>query len=284
MPETFNDERHRALFGPDANNLRHGIVQQRITSYMAERLDLPHGDQEFLAALALYHDLGECKAAGSKTGDKDWSLKDALDEEDERSVLEKILDADPHFAKLAPIRARILMTMADAKSERPQTLEGLLFDASERVGYVRTVMAVHSKTPNWAVDLALPSPSPFLDRMLPHERATLQFLFMEVIGRHTTDLHRRHVAETTGHSELDGLVEAMIAENAHRLLPIVEPLTGREYLWRFHDFQHEKFTTNLRQRKPMLGELEIHNQGVDHANLYQANFRNAVEVLRNYVK
>ncbi len=279
QPESFDAVDHLDLFGNDANNLWHGIVQQQIHGYLARRMELSPKDVEFFELLGLYHDLGECIAAGSESGDEDWHTKSAAAEAAEHDLFGRIIYTDPHFAGLGSHRERMLATMHDGKKNPPETLDGLMHDAGERLGYMRTAMNVARRVPPDGSRLSLLPQNELSRVMNDRERGRIKMLYMEVLGQHVFDLHRRHVASGTEHPLLDVVVQSELALQAESMLDVMRPLNKAVSHVNFYRFQHDKAAGKLQATGTSAAQVAEQSDVLAERKL--ANFRASVEILQN---
>ncbi|MFZ1019551.1 MAG: hypothetical protein WAN61_00970 [Minisyncoccia bacterium] len=152
-PENTTNEKWNKLFGADVNNLEHlkltyGLTRQFI-KYLNEKKQLTKEEQENLLLAATVHDWAE-----AITGDLSYYLRTEENEREELIYLEKIIREICGQDEKLFFRMKFVI---DEIVHNKDSKLGKMFNAIEKVGYVRTSIRAYneSKKVNGELKIAL---------------------------------------------------------------------------------------------------------------------------------
>ena len=142
-PENMTNEKWVKLLGADANNLEHLKLTYGTTrafiKYSSKETPLTTEEQEDLLLAATVHDWGE-----AIIGDINYDLKTPQDEIRELEELEKMVK-EMYGEKNSQLSSRV-DTVINNIINGHNTKLGKMFNAIERIGYLRTALHVWKKT------------------------------------------------------------------------------------------------------------------------------------------
>jgi len=238
MPDSYSAEDWQNLMGKDVNNYLHGFRQREIVGHMAAMMSWPKGAETFMRVVGELHDVGECKAAGSPNGDVALDHKSSLQENEEIELLYEILSKQEPFSSIdeETIRA-VVDTLKDTHKKKPETKAGLLFDSSEKLGYLFTALT----TANFIMH---PDTSPngrreHLRELDDASFERLKTLPMDVFGRSLPFLFERHFSdEASNLPELDNYVNKLFESFGSRIKEIFNYFGTEERIESYRKHKH----------------------------------------------
>lgn len=143
MPEGTPNDEWVALLGADVNNLEHMRLTTGLTHAFIRSMDelspgeLTEEDRELLPVAAISHDWGEAIVS-----DITFSHKTLEDEKKEKKAFLSIVSGS-----LADVSGSELVVQAahEVVFDQKKTRRGRMFNAVERVGYMRTALRAHAR-------------------------------------------------------------------------------------------------------------------------------------------
>lgn len=141
-PEHISPEVWSHILGKDADNLEHMVITHNITEHFLKRDDgsLGIGDDErnILRIAAICHDWGESyNPSTGKGGDISFELKTPDDIKEEVETFNDVFD---HIFGETDVKTRFLI---EATIFKKDSKLGMIFDAIERIGYLRTAIIAY---------------------------------------------------------------------------------------------------------------------------------------------
>lgn len=140
-PESVSNQRWIELLGPDADNLRHLLSTYHLTGEFIERTEelqpgeLSPRDKAILKIGAITHDEAE---SVPEIGDVNYSHKTADHETAEQAAFREYL---PRFhPDASPEVTELILEAADEVIFNRESRLGRIFNAVERIGYLRVAM------------------------------------------------------------------------------------------------------------------------------------------------
>lgn len=141
-PNHLTAEEWRGILGADAENIEHmkltyGLMRQFLQRSLESGAGINEEDGSLLLLAALVHDWGKSSTAQNEGGDINWEHKTSDDTEKEQAafseVFENVIGAE--YLKTQLIVENIVF--------EPQSRLGQMFNALERIGYMRTALRAH---------------------------------------------------------------------------------------------------------------------------------------------
>jgi len=144
-PSNVTPEEWIKLLGPDADNLQHMELTNKITNIFLHRdegsLDLSDEEKEYLLVASIIHDWGESYDPElGRGGDINYELKTLSDAEKEQEVFHRVYD---ELIGSEDVKLRYILSGIVFDST---TKLGRIFNSIERTGYLHTALIAHQKS------------------------------------------------------------------------------------------------------------------------------------------